>query len=176
MFIPNCWSLCWCLGKNSSFLRVVRCRSLAEEYSVDSVNKDEISKLETNFLSDSTVRFHSFSILVFELTLVLCSLVVSVKHIHLLTMAVCPQPHAWTIQIARWSSTSCFVLLIASTSNTPATQVCLYRSFFKEFTKSVICVFGKLKIFLQAGAVWLLSDYQLVPSIGKESNNLLYAC
>uniref|UniRef100_A0A8D3D1Z1 NEDD8-activating enzyme E1 regulatory subunit n=1 Tax=Scophthalmus maximus TaxID=52904 RepID=A0A8D3D1Z1_SCOMX len=29
--------------KNASFLRVVRCRSLAEEYSVDSVNKDEIT-------------------------------------------------------------------------------------------------------------------------------------
>ncbi|KAF7211714.1 NEDD8-activating enzyme E1 regulatory subunit [Nothobranchius furzeri] len=29
--------------KNSSFLRVVRCRSLAEEYSVDSINKDEIT-------------------------------------------------------------------------------------------------------------------------------------
>lgn len=36
--------LCWSLGKNASFLRVVRCRSLAEEYSVDSVNKDEIGK------------------------------------------------------------------------------------------------------------------------------------
>uniref|UniRef100_A0A667X0M2 NEDD8-activating enzyme E1 regulatory subunit n=1 Tax=Myripristis murdjan TaxID=586833 RepID=A0A667X0M2_9TELE len=34
--------------KNASFLRVVCCRSLAEEYSVDSVNKDEISKLEVN--------------------------------------------------------------------------------------------------------------------------------
>lgn len=44
-FIPNCGYLCWCLGKNASFLRVVRCRSLAEEYSVDSVNKDEISEL-----------------------------------------------------------------------------------------------------------------------------------
>uniref|UniRef100_A0A3P8UGV1 NEDD8-activating enzyme E1 regulatory subunit n=1 Tax=Cynoglossus semilaevis TaxID=244447 RepID=A0A3P8UGV1_CYNSE len=29
--------------KNASFLRVVRCRSLAEEYSVDSVNRDEIT-------------------------------------------------------------------------------------------------------------------------------------
>uniref|UniRef100_A0A4W6CJA7 NEDD8-activating enzyme E1 regulatory subunit n=1 Tax=Lates calcarifer TaxID=8187 RepID=A0A4W6CJA7_LATCA len=29
--------------KNASFLRVVRCRSLTEEYSVDSVNKDEIT-------------------------------------------------------------------------------------------------------------------------------------
>ncbi|XP_041849360.1 NEDD8-activating enzyme E1 regulatory subunit [Melanotaenia boesemani] len=29
--------------KNASFLRVVRCRSLAEEYNVDSVNKDEIT-------------------------------------------------------------------------------------------------------------------------------------
>uniref|UniRef100_A0AAX7TQ91 NEDD8-activating enzyme E1 regulatory subunit n=1 Tax=Astatotilapia calliptera TaxID=8154 RepID=A0AAX7TQ91_ASTCA len=29
--------------KNASFLRVVRCRSLAEEYSVDTVNKDEIT-------------------------------------------------------------------------------------------------------------------------------------
>ncbi|KAG7263139.1 LOW QUALITY PROTEIN: hypothetical protein CRUP_038448 [Coryphaenoides rupestris] len=29
--------------KNASFLRVVRCRSLADEYAVDSVNKDEIS-------------------------------------------------------------------------------------------------------------------------------------
>lgn len=29
--------------KHASFLRVVRCRSLAEEYSVDSVNKDEIA-------------------------------------------------------------------------------------------------------------------------------------
>uniref|UniRef100_A0A667WUF9 NEDD8-activating enzyme E1 regulatory subunit n=1 Tax=Myripristis murdjan TaxID=586833 RepID=A0A667WUF9_9TELE len=31
------------IGKNASFLRVVCCRSLAEEYSVDSVNKDEIT-------------------------------------------------------------------------------------------------------------------------------------
>ncbi|KAG7483347.1 NEDD8-activating enzyme E1 regulatory subunit [Solea senegalensis] len=29
--------------KNAAFLRVVRCRSLAEEYSVDSVNRDEIA-------------------------------------------------------------------------------------------------------------------------------------
>uniref|UniRef100_A0A665XCC7 NEDD8-activating enzyme E1 regulatory subunit n=1 Tax=Echeneis naucrates TaxID=173247 RepID=A0A665XCC7_ECHNA len=36
-------SLNVCSGKNASFLRVVRCRSLAEEYSVDSVNKDEIT-------------------------------------------------------------------------------------------------------------------------------------
>lgn len=39
-----------CLGKNASFLRVVRCRSLAEEYSVDSVNKDEIGQSEIHFL------------------------------------------------------------------------------------------------------------------------------
>ena len=52
LFIANCRCLCCCPGKNSSFLRVVRCRSLAEEYSVDSVNKDEISKLEINFLFD----------------------------------------------------------------------------------------------------------------------------
>lgn len=50
--IANCKHLCWRLGKNAFFLRVVRCRSLAEEYSVDSVNKDEISKLEMNVLSD----------------------------------------------------------------------------------------------------------------------------
>ncbi|XP_062327622.1 NEDD8-activating enzyme E1 regulatory subunit [Osmerus eperlanus] len=30
-------------SKNAAFLRVVRCRSLAEEYSVESVNKDEIT-------------------------------------------------------------------------------------------------------------------------------------
>uniref|UniRef100_A0A671MRY0 NEDD8-activating enzyme E1 regulatory subunit n=1 Tax=Sinocyclocheilus anshuiensis TaxID=1608454 RepID=A0A671MRY0_9TELE len=30
-------------GKNAAFLRVVRCRSLAEEYSVDTFNKDEIT-------------------------------------------------------------------------------------------------------------------------------------
>lgn len=52
---------------------MVRCRSLAEEYSVDSVNKDEISKLEMNFLSDLTVHSCSLSFLVFELTLVLFS-------------------------------------------------------------------------------------------------------
>lgn len=40
------------VGKNSSFLRVVYCRSLADEYSVDAVNKDEISKFEKRFLSD----------------------------------------------------------------------------------------------------------------------------
>lgn len=34
------------VGKNSSFLRVVHCRSLADEYSVDTVNRDEISKSE----------------------------------------------------------------------------------------------------------------------------------
>ncbi|XP_053173485.1 NEDD8-activating enzyme E1 regulatory subunit [Scomber japonicus] len=34
--------------KNASFLRVVRCRSLAEEYSVDSVNKDEITSSMDN--------------------------------------------------------------------------------------------------------------------------------
>ncbi|KAM9410124.1 NEDD8-activating enzyme E1 regulatory subunit [Pholidichthys leucotaenia] len=34
--------------KNASFLRVVRCRSLAEEYSVDSVNKDEITSCMDN--------------------------------------------------------------------------------------------------------------------------------
>uniref|UniRef100_A0A8C5CKG3 NEDD8-activating enzyme E1 regulatory subunit n=1 Tax=Gadus morhua TaxID=8049 RepID=A0A8C5CKG3_GADMO len=31
------------LGKNAAFLRVVHCRSLAEEYAVESVNKDEIT-------------------------------------------------------------------------------------------------------------------------------------
>ncbi len=30
-------------GKSAAFLRVVRCRSLAEEYSMDTFNKDEIS-------------------------------------------------------------------------------------------------------------------------------------
>lgn len=39
------------VGKNSSFLRVVYCRSLADEYSVDSVNKDEISKFLSDFCS-----------------------------------------------------------------------------------------------------------------------------
>ncbi|KAF3686539.1 NEDD8-activating enzyme E1 regulatory subunit APP-BP1 Amyloid protein-binding protein 1 [Channa argus] len=34
--------------KNASFLRVVHCRSLAEEYSVDSVNKDEITSCMDN--------------------------------------------------------------------------------------------------------------------------------
>ena len=48
--IPNCSHLCGHLGKNASFLRVVRCRSLAEEYSVESVNKDEISELEIHLL------------------------------------------------------------------------------------------------------------------------------
>lgn len=37
--------------KNAAFLRVVRCRSLAEEYSVESVNKDEITSCMDN--SDS---------------------------------------------------------------------------------------------------------------------------
>uniref|UniRef100_A0A4W5MQR9 NEDD8-activating enzyme E1 regulatory subunit n=1 Tax=Hucho hucho TaxID=62062 RepID=A0A4W5MQR9_9TELE len=32
--------------KNAAFLRVVRCRSLAEEYSVETVNKDEISNAD----------------------------------------------------------------------------------------------------------------------------------
>ncbi|XP_070823904.1 NEDD8-activating enzyme E1 regulatory subunit [Chaetodon trifascialis] len=42
--------------KNSSFLRVVRCRSLAEEYSVDSVNKDEITSCMDN--PDSEMVFY----------------------------------------------------------------------------------------------------------------------
>jgi len=57
------------------------------------------------------------------LTLVLFSILLSVKHIHQLPITVFSQPHAWTVQIARWSSTSCFALLIASISSTPATQV-----------------------------------------------------
>lgn len=50
------------VGKNSSFLRVVYCRSLADEYSVDSVNKDEISTFEIFFLSDfcSGLFIHCF--------------------------------------------------------------------------------------------------------------------
>uniref|UniRef100_A0A665XBX4 NEDD8-activating enzyme E1 regulatory subunit n=1 Tax=Echeneis naucrates TaxID=173247 RepID=A0A665XBX4_ECHNA len=47
--------------KNASFLRVVRCRSLAEEYSVDSVNKDEISELGIDVLSDHPVLFFLIS-------------------------------------------------------------------------------------------------------------------
>uniref|UniRef100_A0A8C2W9L4 NEDD8-activating enzyme E1 regulatory subunit n=1 Tax=Cyclopterus lumpus TaxID=8103 RepID=A0A8C2W9L4_CYCLU len=47
---------CRCLGKNSSFLRVVRCRSLAEEYSVDTVNKDEITSSMDN--PDSEMVFY----------------------------------------------------------------------------------------------------------------------
>uniref|UniRef100_A0A7N8WK87 NEDD8-activating enzyme E1 regulatory subunit n=1 Tax=Mastacembelus armatus TaxID=205130 RepID=A0A7N8WK87_9TELE len=47
--------------KNASFLRVVRCRSLAEEYSVDSINKDEISKLEINSPSNQTVKHYVHS-------------------------------------------------------------------------------------------------------------------
>lgn len=50
--VADCGHLSWCLGKNASFLRVVCCRSLAEEYSVDSVNKDEIGKFEISFLSN----------------------------------------------------------------------------------------------------------------------------
>uniref|UniRef100_A0A671TLC7 NEDD8-activating enzyme E1 regulatory subunit n=1 Tax=Sparus aurata TaxID=8175 RepID=A0A671TLC7_SPAAU len=42
--------------KNASFLRVVRCRSLAEEYSVDSVNKDEITSCMDN--PDSEMVFY----------------------------------------------------------------------------------------------------------------------
>uniref|UniRef100_A0A8C7X309 NEDD8-activating enzyme E1 regulatory subunit n=1 Tax=Oryzias sinensis TaxID=183150 RepID=A0A8C7X309_9TELE len=42
--------------KNASFLRVVRCRSLAEEYSVDSVNKDEIASYMDN--PDSEMVFY----------------------------------------------------------------------------------------------------------------------
>uniref|UniRef100_G3PRU0 NEDD8-activating enzyme E1 regulatory subunit n=1 Tax=Gasterosteus aculeatus aculeatus TaxID=481459 RepID=G3PRU0_GASAC len=42
--------------KNSSFLRVVCCRSLAEEYSVDSVNKDEITSSMDN--PDSEMVFY----------------------------------------------------------------------------------------------------------------------
>uniref|UniRef100_A0A3Q3F4Y1 NEDD8-activating enzyme E1 regulatory subunit n=1 Tax=Labrus bergylta TaxID=56723 RepID=A0A3Q3F4Y1_9LABR len=44
------------VSKNSSFLRVVRCRSLAEEYSVDSVNKDEITSCMDN--PDSEMVFY----------------------------------------------------------------------------------------------------------------------
>lgn len=101
-----------CPGKNSSFLRVVRCRSLAEEYGVDSVNKDEISKLEGHFLSDHTMQ-----------SCLGCFKLPAFSFGKLNNMIVCPQPHAWTIQTARWSSTSCFALLIASISSTPATQV-----------------------------------------------------
>uniref|UniRef100_A0A671MJ61 NEDD8-activating enzyme E1 regulatory subunit n=1 Tax=Sinocyclocheilus anshuiensis TaxID=1608454 RepID=A0A671MJ61_9TELE len=36
-------------SKNAAFLRVVRCRSLAEEYSVDTFNKDEISMSSLRF-------------------------------------------------------------------------------------------------------------------------------
>uniref|UniRef100_A0A3Q1GYM0 NEDD8-activating enzyme E1 regulatory subunit n=1 Tax=Acanthochromis polyacanthus TaxID=80966 RepID=A0A3Q1GYM0_9TELE len=43
-------------SKNASFLRVVRCRSLAEEYSVDSVNKDEITSCMDN--PDSEMVFY----------------------------------------------------------------------------------------------------------------------
>ncbi|MGH0122760.1 UNVERIFIED_CONTAM: hypothetical protein FKN15_004342 [Acipenser sinensis] len=35
-------------GKSSAFLRVVRCRSLAEEYSTETINKDEISSCMDN--------------------------------------------------------------------------------------------------------------------------------
>lgn len=42
--------------KNASFLRVVRCRSLAEEYNVDSVNKDEIASCMDN--PDSEMVFY----------------------------------------------------------------------------------------------------------------------
>ncbi|XP_040926017.1 NEDD8-activating enzyme E1 regulatory subunit isoform X2 [Betta splendens] len=42
--------------KNASFLRVVRCRSLAEEYSVDSVNRDEIASCMDN--PDSEMVFY----------------------------------------------------------------------------------------------------------------------
>uniref|UniRef100_A0A8C5EDC7 NEDD8-activating enzyme E1 regulatory subunit n=1 Tax=Gouania willdenowi TaxID=441366 RepID=A0A8C5EDC7_GOUWI len=42
--------------KNASFLRVVRCRSLAEEYGVDSVNKDEITSCMDN--PDSEMVFY----------------------------------------------------------------------------------------------------------------------
>lgn len=34
-----------CSGSNSAFLRVVRCRSLSEEYGLNTFNKDEISKV-----------------------------------------------------------------------------------------------------------------------------------
>ncbi|XP_061526140.1 NEDD8-activating enzyme E1 regulatory subunit [Phycodurus eques] len=42
--------------KNASFLRVVRCRSLAAEYGVDSVNRDEISSCMDN--PDSEMVFY----------------------------------------------------------------------------------------------------------------------
>ncbi|XP_068614905.1 NEDD8-activating enzyme E1 regulatory subunit [Brachionichthys hirsutus] len=42
--------------KNSSFLRVVRCRSLAEEYGVETVNKDEITSCMDN--PDSEMVFY----------------------------------------------------------------------------------------------------------------------
>lgn len=35
------------LGSNSAFLRVVRCRSLSEEYGLHTSNKDEISKMSS---------------------------------------------------------------------------------------------------------------------------------
>uniref|UniRef100_A0A3B4AIT3 NEDD8-activating enzyme E1 regulatory subunit n=1 Tax=Periophthalmus magnuspinnatus TaxID=409849 RepID=A0A3B4AIT3_9GOBI len=43
------------LFKHASFLRVVRCRSLAEEYSVDSQNKNEISAMDS---PDSEMVFY----------------------------------------------------------------------------------------------------------------------
>lgn len=56
-------------------------------------------------------------------------------------MPVCPQPHAWTIQTARWFSTLCSVPLIASISSTPASQV-QQRLSFREFKNIyLLCVY-----------------------------------
>lgn len=117
------------LGKNSFFLRVVRCRSLAEEYSVDSVNKEEISEFGLRLALvfspavDFSMTFSCFS----RPCLTTVSQCENWKHVHLIASApVCPQLRAWTIQTARWFSTSCFVPSIASISSTPDTQVQRY--------------------------------------------------
>lgn len=116
-------NLFFCLGKNAFFLRVVRCRSLAEEYSVDSVNKEEISKFGARHHILSSYLQPNFKICFFP-TWRRFSMMTNVNHVHLIISApACPQLRAWTIQTVRWFSTSCFVPSIASTSSTPDTQV-----------------------------------------------------
>lgn len=77
-----------CSGKNSFFLRVVRCRSLADEYSVDSVNKEEISKFWATFSFSSycSVLFHDFLCFLIGW---LFSITVHLNHVHLISICLC---------------------------------------------------------------------------------------
>lgn len=83
---------------------------------------------------------------------------VNSNHVHLNILNIlCPQPHAWTIQTARWFSTSCFVPLIASISSTPATQV-QQRFSFREFRNIyLLCVYiWYVAIVILQGSNWFI--------------------